>query len=639
MWTWAATLLQSSNVAYKYGISGPFWYASGATIQVLLFAVLAVEIKRKCPAIHTICEVILARWGTAAHLTIMCFVIATQLIVTGMLILGGAAVVNALSGMDIYAASFLIPLAAAPFTMQGGLLATFISSWAQVAIIYVAMLIFLWKIYVGQGSDLVWESLMLASEKNPVLDNREGTYLTMWSTNGLIFGICNIVGNFGTVFVDNAYWQNAIAARPSGTYKGYLMGGIAWFSIPFSMATTLGLAARSMDLPITKTEAGLGLVPPAVAVHILGEGGAFLILFQLFMAVTATACAEQISASAVFAYDIYKRYMHPGATGKQILFVSQVGVFMWSVFSGVLATILFELEIGLGWIYVAMGNFIGSAVFPVAFALTWKRCSAVGAIAGCWCGLGLSMLAWCLAAQSSKLGKGEKVVNVNTLGDDLPSLAGNLVALFSSPVICIIVSLISPQRDFEWEDLKRKTEGWLVQDDISEADRVSQSELIGMNHGQEDSEEELNKVLFFSYWFGGGLSFVLIIVWPLLTLPQVSFSKDYWSWWVAIGFLWAHGAAVVTMVYPLWEIRAELYAFISGKKPEEAPAPTANKAAASDPDLVIKAADASVGQAAQDPAILLVPNPRADPDTDQKFLVGSAFGLAVTSDITLVEGS
>ena len=40
-------------------------------------------------------------------------------IVTGMLILGGAAVVNALSGMDIYAASFLIPLAAAPFTMSG----------------------------------------------------------------------------------------------------------------------------------------------------------------------------------------------------------------------------------------------------------------------------------------------------------------------------------------------------------------------------------------------------------------------------------------------------------------------------------------------------------------------------------------
>jgi Na+/proline symporter len=24
-WTWAATLLQSSNVAWAYGVSGPFW--------------------------------------------------------------------------------------------------------------------------------------------------------------------------------------------------------------------------------------------------------------------------------------------------------------------------------------------------------------------------------------------------------------------------------------------------------------------------------------------------------------------------------------------------------------------------------------------------------------------------------------
>ena len=33
-WTWAATLLQSSNVAWQYGVSGPFWYAAGASIQV-----------------------------------------------------------------------------------------------------------------------------------------------------------------------------------------------------------------------------------------------------------------------------------------------------------------------------------------------------------------------------------------------------------------------------------------------------------------------------------------------------------------------------------------------------------------------------------------------------------------------------
>lgn len=51
-------------------------------------------------------------------------------------------------------------------------------------------------------------------------------------------------GNFGTVFVDQAYWQSAIAAKPSSSHKGYLLGGMLWFCIPFTLATTLGIASR-----------------------------------------------------------------------------------------------------------------------------------------------------------------------------------------------------------------------------------------------------------------------------------------------------------------------------------------------------------------------------------------------------------
>ena len=93
----------SSNVAYKYGVSGPFWYASGATIQILLFGILAVEIKRKAPTAHTMLEIIRARWGNATHKVFFVFAITTNIIVCSMLLLGGAAVVNALTGMDTYA--------------------------------------------------------------------------------------------------------------------------------------------------------------------------------------------------------------------------------------------------------------------------------------------------------------------------------------------------------------------------------------------------------------------------------------------------------------------------------------------------------------------------------------------------------
>lgn len=116
-------------MAWQYGVSGPFWYASGATVQVLLFGVLAIEIKRKAPAAHTICEIVRARWGQKAHVVFLCFCFTTNIIVTAMLLLGGSAVVNALTGMDLYAASFLIPLGVVVYTLHGGLKATFLAAY------------------------------------------------------------------------------------------------------------------------------------------------------------------------------------------------------------------------------------------------------------------------------------------------------------------------------------------------------------------------------------------------------------------------------------------------------------------------------------------------------------------------------
>ena len=54
------------------------------------------------------------------------------------------------------------------------------------------------------------------------------------------------------------YWQSAIAAKPSAAHTGYLLGGIMWFCIPFTLATTMGLSALALDLPITIAEAGQG---------------------------------------------------------------------------------------------------------------------------------------------------------------------------------------------------------------------------------------------------------------------------------------------------------------------------------------------------------------------------------------------
>lgn len=549
-WTWAATLLQSSNVAWQYGISGPFWYASGATIQIILFGILAVEIKRKAPNAHTLLEIVRARWGNTAHKVYFVFAILTNIIVTAMLLLGGAATMNALTGMDTYAACMLIPIGVMLYTAVGGLKATFMASCINSFYVLVMLCLFSLLVYAGADAPLgspseVYDGLTRNAKVNPVADNRGGSYLTMYSQGGLIFGIINVIGNFGTVFVDQSYYMGAIASKPSASWKGYLLGGFMWFCIPFTLATSLGLASRAADLPINATEAGSGLVPPAVAVYLLGNAGAWLIAIMLLMAVTSTANSELIAVSSLFSYDLYRTYINPKATGAQIVKVTRIGIMVFGLFMGVLAIVLFEIGLGLGWVYLFMGIAIGGAVFPIYACLTWKKATATAAIVAAPVGTCAGLLVWLLTAQ---LYAGS--ITIDTLGGNYPMLGGNLAAIFVSMFVCVGISLAKPD-NYDWQTTREIA---LVSEDGAEAE-----EFTG-----EDSKEAMDKASKWMIYAGWGATLVLVVMWPLLTLPAGVFSKSYFTFWVILSILWALIATVIGFVLPFWESRETIGAIFSG---------------------------------------------------------------------------
>lgn len=560
-WTWAATILQSSNVAWEYGISGPFWYASGATIQVILFGVIAIEIKRKAPCAHTVCEIIRARWGTAAHIVFLAFCFLTNIIVTAMLLLGGSAVVNALTGVNIYAASFLIPLGVIVYTIAGGLKATFLASYIHSVIVHLVLVVFVYLVYVASSElgspKVVYEKLVtVTSQRNcieplshvgqacgPVNGNYGGSYLTMLSSGGFVFGIINIIGNFGTVFVDNGYWVSAIAARPSSTHKGYLLGGLVWFAVPFSLATSLGLGALALDLPLTESEASHGLVPPATAMALMGKGGAVLLLTMLFMAVTSAGSSELIAVSSLCTYDVYRTYINPSANGKQILKVSRAVVLVFGCFMGVLAVALNKAGISLGWMYLAMGVLIGSAVIPIAFLLLWRKANAVGAIAGAIVGCVVGIITW-LSVTKVEYGR----VNLDTTGKNAPMLAGNLVSILTGGLIHAACSLVWPQ-NYDWETTKSIA--------MVEKDKIDLPT-------EEFKEEKLKKAKTWIIKWGIGLTIVIVILWPVLSLPARVFSSGYFTFWAVISIAWGTIGSLVIIILPLIESRETIQRVLVG---------------------------------------------------------------------------
>jgi Na+/proline symporter len=147
--------------------------------------------------------------------------------------------------------------------------------------------------------------------------------------------------NESSVFLDNGYYNKAIAASPVHALPGYIMGGISWFAIPWLIATTMGLAGLALEsnpaFPtypdrMTSAEVSAGLVVPYAAVALLGSGGAVATLLIVFMAVTSASSAELIAVSSIFTYDIYQTYFEPTATGKKLIYMSHAMVIGFGLF-------------------------------------------------------------------------------------------------------------------------------------------------------------------------------------------------------------------------------------------------------------------------------------------------------------------
>tara|TARA_B100000003_G_scaffold194478_1_gene195778 strand:- start:119 stop:2113 length:1995 start_codon:yes stop_codon:yes gene_type:complete len=568
-WTWAATLLQSSTVAYLYGVSGPFWYAAGATIQVLLFGILAIELKRKAPNAHTFLEIIRARFGAGTHKIFLGFALTCNMIVTGMLLLGGAAVVNGLTGMDISLAAFLIPVGVMIYTLVGGLKATFVADYMHTVIIFIVILTFVATVFfispITGGIEGMYNKLVEAAALNPVLEptfvegepgNAMGAYLTMASAGGLIFGVINIVGNFGTVFVDQAYWQRAIAAQPSSTVKGFLLGGMCWFAIPFTLATTMGLTAVALDVELTPEQVQLGLTVPAAASVLMGEIGAIMVLVMLFMAVTSAGSAELIAVSSLLTYDIYRTYKNPNATGKQLLKVSRAVIVAFGLGMGALAVVLLGMGLSLGFVYLAMGILIGSAVIPIALTIIWNKTTRAGAVSGALIGVVLSLTTWTSVAASEADG----VIDIASLGGAFPMLYGNVVAILSSGLICVVVSL-AQRKTYDWKELDKHMS--LVTDDM-EQHEITATEAAK----REQDEEQLKKAFKFSVRGGGLLTLICVVFWPMpLYFSGYVFDFGFYGLWVGIAIAWVSIASAIIIFMPIVEARKGIAQVARGQKP------------------------------------------------------------------------
>jgi Na+/proline symporter len=118
------------------------------------------------------------------------------------------------------------------YVILGGLRATFLCDYSHGLVLMVIIMYFMFNVYttnetIGSPSKM-YDLLHEAAIKRPVAGNQDGSYLTLKSNFALIFGVIQLCSGSGTVFLDQAYFQRAVASRPTTAVKAYIMGGLAW---------------------------------------------------------------------------------------------------------------------------------------------------------------------------------------------------------------------------------------------------------------------------------------------------------------------------------------------------------------------------------------------------------------------------
>ena len=234
----------------------------------------------------------------------------------------------------------------------------------------------------------------------------------------------------------------------------------------------------------------------------------------------------------------------------------------YGIVSGLLAISLLELGLNLGWVYDAMGIFIGGAVFPLAFALTWSKPTANNAIVSTILSTCAGVIAWMVQARrdnpvkcdaTHKLGDPDNScgkITYEILGQLNNNLAGGMASLGGSLFICIPWAFIFPQ-NYDFNELYKATEANQIEYDGTAELATSGSE----------SKEAMDQALDWTYKTGGLLTLVLIIVWPALTVPVQGPSgmgempMTYWGWWVTLAIMWGLLATMACILLPLWEAR------------------------------------------------------------------------------------
>jgi SSS family transporter len=413
-WVTGNTVLAAPEQAYIVGLWGMVGYAF-AGFGLLFFAPLSVRIRRLMPQGFTSGDFMRLRYGRAVWAIFM-FISASYFI--GWLItqgMGAGLLLQALSGFDYRIGMLVVISITTIYTIFGGMRAVIGMDFIQAMMIMIGLVVVAVLAYTTYGVGEVYRGLQ---ENQP-------SALNLLLPAGLLFAWNTALFSMGEVFHSNVWWMRAFASRPTVNFRGFILSGIAWLTVPL---VTGSIALVALALPGEFDIPQVNMVFPVVAATVLGTVGAILVFIVVFAALASTISGLLAATATLLTEDIYRRLINPDADDERLRQVARLLVGGLGV-----------LTIALSWNYVTTmyglllltGALVGSTVWPIACGLYWEKANRQAAFVAMLLGSAAGL----------------------TFYFAVSSFAAALIAFVVSAVVMVVWTTLRPQ-SFDWNILR-----------------------------------------------------------------------------------------------------------------------------------------------------------------------------------------
>ena len=376
------------GLGFTLGISGSWLIAiSGLSVVMASFLVVP-KVKRWADRVKGLTTGDLfeqrfdRRTGTMAASLVG---IAWLTFVGGQIIAGGK-LLQATVGIDLGVAIFVAGAIIVAYTAMGGLKAVIYTDVFQMTILLVGVVFILVPIGIVRVGGI---SEMIAFFES---DSDTAT-MVQWGAAGWPQMLAWFFSIFPVWFISIAGFQRIIAAESEKTARrAFVLTGIPIEWPLFAIGSTLvGMFARILTPELTDPE----LAAPTMIQMLLPAGVAGLVIAAYIAALMSTADSCLIGPVAILVNDIYRKFVKPSATDRELVRaarVATIGLGVLAIGTAYLLPRVLDLIL-YAYTFGAAGLF-----FPMLGLLFWKRATASGAFWSIFTG-GTSAVLWTIVGE------------------------------------------------------------------------------------------------------------------------------------------------------------------------------------------------------------------------------------------------